>query len=86
MQIRHHNKSATRFQEIFTVFIKKFHFTAYVTNLHSMEHKGAYGEDKFYLRPTNHVTVHGGAIPIQQPPQVILSLSSKEHMSTQADF
>jgi len=36
-----------------------------------MEHKGAYGEDKFYLRPTNHVTVHGGAIPIQQPPQVI---------------
>ncbi|XP_032673838.1 protein enabled homolog [Odontomachus brunneus] len=45
------------------------HQTAYVTNLHSMEHKGAYGEDKFYLRPTNHVTVHGGAIPIQQPPQ-----------------
>lgn len=37
-----------------------------------MEHKGAYGEDKFYLRPTNHVTVHGGAIPIQQPPQVAL--------------
>lgn len=37
-----------------------------------MEHKGAYGEDKFYLRPTNHVTVHGGAIPIQQPPQVVL--------------
>jgi hypothetical protein len=35
-----------------------------------MEHKGAYGEDKFYLRPTNHVTVHGGAIPIQQSPQV----------------
>lgn len=41
-----------------------------------MEHKGAYGEDKFYLRPTNHVTVHGGAIPIQQPPQVILSCFS----------
>lgn len=39
-----------------------------------MEHKGAYGEDKFYLRPTNHVTVHGGAIPIQQPPQVTLKL------------
>jgi len=35
-----------------------------------MEHKGAYSDDKFYLRPTNHVTVHGGAIPIQQPPQV----------------
>lgn len=46
------------------------HFAAYVTNLHTLEHKGAYGEDKFYLRPTNHVTVHGGAIPIQQPPQV----------------
>ncbi|GAB1862349.1 G protein pathway suppressor 2 [Camponotus japonicus] len=45
------------------------HQTAYVTNLHSMEHKGAYGEDKFYLRPTNHITIHGGAIPIQQPPQ-----------------
>ncbi|XP_071568682.1 uncharacterized protein [Temnothorax nylanderi] len=44
------------------------HQTAYVTNLHSMEHK-SYGDDKFYLRPTNHVTVHGGAIPIQQPPQ-----------------
>ncbi|EZA60247.1 G protein pathway suppressor 2 isoform X2 [Ooceraea biroi] len=42
---------------------------AYVTNLHTMEHKGTYGEDKFYLRPTNHVTVHGGAIPIQQQPQ-----------------
>ncbi|XP_020288551.1 protein enabled homolog isoform X2 [Pseudomyrmex gracilis] len=45
------------------------HQTAYVSNLHSIEHKSTYGEDKFYLRPTNHVTVHGGAIPIQQPPQ-----------------
>ncbi|XP_066590135.1 G protein pathway suppressor 2 [Prorops nasuta] len=45
------------------------HPTAYVTNLHSLEHKGAYAEDKFYLRPSSHVTVHGGAIPIQQPPQ-----------------
>ncbi|XP_051160842.1 G protein pathway suppressor 2 [Leptopilina boulardi] len=26
-------------------------------------------QDKFYPRPTSHVTVHGGAIPIQQPPQ-----------------
>lgn len=39
-----------------------------------MEHKGSYGDDKFYLRPTNHVTVHGGAIPIQQPPQVTFKL------------
>lgn len=36
-----------------------------------MEHKGPYQDDKFYSRPANHVTVHGGAIPIQQPPQVI---------------
>lgn len=34
-----------------------------------MDHKGAYAEDKYYLRPSSHVTVHGGAIPIQQPPQ-----------------
>lgn len=46
--------------------------SAYVTSLHPLEHKGAYAEDKFYLRPSSHVTVHGGAIPIQQPPQVIL--------------
>ena len=26
-------------------------------------------QDKFYSRPSSHVTVHGGAIPIQQPPQ-----------------
>ncbi|KAF3421024.1 hypothetical protein E2986_13037 [Frieseomelitta varia] len=45
------------------------HQTAYVTSLHSLDHKGAYAEDKFYLRPSSHVTVHGGAIPIQQPPQ-----------------
>ncbi|XP_026674324.1 G protein pathway suppressor 2 isoform X2 [Ceratina calcarata] len=44
------------------------HQTAYVTNLHSLDYKGAYAEDKFCLRPS-HVTVHGGAIPIQQPPQ-----------------
>lgn len=47
-----------------------FVVSAYVTNLHSMEHKGPYQDDKFYSRPANHVTVHGGAIPIQQPPQV----------------
>lgn len=48
---------------------------AYVTSLHPMEqHKSVYApEDKFYLRPTNHVTVHGGAIPIQQPPQVAIN-------------
>ncbi|XP_017757507.1 PREDICTED: G protein pathway suppressor 2 isoform X2 [Eufriesea mexicana] len=45
------------------------HQTAYVTNLHSLDHKGAYAEDKFYSRPNSHVTIHGGAIPIQQPPQ-----------------
>ncbi|XP_047355307.1 protein enabled homolog isoform X1 [Vespa velutina] len=45
------------------------HQTAYVTSLHTLEHKGAYAEDKFYLRPGSHVTVHGGAMPIQQPPQ-----------------
>ncbi|KAG9433811.1 protein enabled isoform X1 [Apis mellifera carnica] len=45
------------------------HQTAYVTSLHSLDHKGAYAEDKYYLRPSSHVTVHGGAIPIQQPPQ-----------------
>ncbi|XP_012255287.1 protein enabled homolog [Athalia rosae] len=45
------------------------HQPAYVANLHPLEHKGAYSEDKFYLRPGSHVTVHGGAIPIQQPPQ-----------------
>ncbi|XP_071869487.1 uncharacterized protein isoform X3 [Bombus fervidus] len=45
------------------------HQSAYVTSLHSLDHKGAYAEDKFYLRPSSHVTVHGGAIPIQQPPQ-----------------
>ncbi|XP_024938896.1 extensin isoform X2 [Cephus cinctus] len=45
------------------------HQTAYVTSLHPLEQKGAYAEDKFYLRPSSHVTVHGGAIPIQQPPQ-----------------
>ncbi|XP_011505088.1 PREDICTED: G protein pathway suppressor 2-like [Ceratosolen solmsi marchali] len=28
-----------------------------------------YTEDKFYSRPGSHVAVHGGAIPIQQPPQ-----------------
>ncbi|XP_008211189.1 extensin isoform X1 [Nasonia vitripennis] len=28
-----------------------------------------YAEDKFYPRPGSHVAVHGGAIPIQQPPQ-----------------
>lgn len=44
------------------------HQTAYVTSLHSLDYKGAYAEDKFCLRPS-HVTVHGGAIPIQQPPQ-----------------
>lgn len=53
---------------------KSLYFAAYVTNIHTMEHKGAYGEDKFYLRPTNHVTVHGGAIPIQQPPQVYIQI------------
>ncbi|KAK0089194.1 hypothetical protein PV325_008506 [Microctonus aethiopoides] len=42
---------------------------AYVTTLHSLDHKTPYAEDKFYLRPGSHVTVHGGAIPIQQPPQ-----------------
>ncbi|XP_046744425.1 G protein pathway suppressor 2 isoform X1 [Diprion similis] len=45
------------------------HQPAYVASMHSLEHKGAYSEDKFYLRPGSHVTVHGGAIPIQQPPQ-----------------
>ena len=45
-------------------------FSAYVTNLHPIEHKGPYQDDKFYTRPSNHVSVHGGAIPIQQPPQV----------------
>ncbi|XP_008558504.1 G protein pathway suppressor 2 isoform X2 [Microplitis demolitor] len=45
------------------------HQPAYVTNLHSMDHNNTYPEDKFYLRPSNHVTVHGGAIPIQQQPQ-----------------
>ncbi|CAL7951069.1 unnamed protein product [Xylocopa violacea] len=35
----------------------------------STHQTGAYAEDKFYLRPGSHVTVHGGAIPIQQPPQ-----------------
>ncbi|XP_015109132.1 extensin isoform X3 [Diachasma alloeum] len=45
------------------------HPAAYVTSLHSLDHKPAYSEDKFYLRPGSHVTVHGGAIPIQQPPQ-----------------
>ncbi|XP_011312435.1 G protein pathway suppressor 2 isoform X1 [Fopius arisanus] len=45
------------------------HQAAYVTSLHSLDHKTAYSEDKFYLRPGSHVTVHGGAIPIQQPPQ-----------------
>jgi hypothetical protein len=29
-----------------------------------------YVEDKFYSRPGSHVAIHGGAIPIQQPPQV----------------
>lgn len=46
-------------------------FVAYVSNLHPLEHKGPFAEDKFYLRPSGHVTVHGGAIPIQQPPQVL---------------
>lgn len=50
----------------------KILLSAYVTSLHSLDHKGAYAEDKFYLRPSSHVTVHGGAIPIQQPPQVFL--------------
>lgn len=59
--------------KIILVLNYKTCFAAYVSNLHSIEHKGAYGEDKFYLRPTNHVTVHGGAIPIQQPPQVAQS-------------
>ncbi|XP_034944766.1 G protein pathway suppressor 2 [Chelonus insularis] len=45
------------------------HQTAYVTNIHSVDHKTSYTEDKFYLRPGNHVTVHGGSIPIQQQPQ-----------------
>ncbi|XP_063991838.1 G protein pathway suppressor 2 isoform X2 [Diachasmimorpha longicaudata] len=45
------------------------HQAAYVTSLHSLDHKAPYTEDKFYLRPGSHVTVHGGAIPIQQPPQ-----------------
>lgn len=45
------------------------HQPTYVTSLHPLEHKGSYSEDKFYLRPSSHVTVHGGAIPIQQPPQ-----------------
>lgn len=49
-------------------------FVAYVTSLHPLEHKGAYAEDKFYLRPGSHVTVHGGAMPIQQPPQVRIIL------------
>ena len=44
-------------------------FTRYET-IHPLDHKNAYPEDKFYLRPASHVTVHGGAIPIQQPPQV----------------
>lgn len=46
-----------------------------MTSLHSLEHKGAYAEDKFYLRPSSHVTIHGGAIPIQQPPQVYFELT-----------
>jgi hypothetical protein len=33
-----------------------------------------YTEDKFYSRPGSHVAVHGGAIPIQQPPQVFDTL------------
>ncbi|XP_043272290.1 G protein pathway suppressor 2 isoform X2 [Venturia canescens] len=38
-------------------------------NIHTIDHKNAYPEEKYYLRPSSHVTVHGGAIPIQQPPQ-----------------
>ncbi|XP_044585239.1 uncharacterized protein LOC123265509 isoform X1 [Cotesia glomerata] len=45
------------------------HQPAYLTNLHPMDHNNTYSEEKFYLRPSNHVTVHGGAIPIQQQPQ-----------------
>lgn len=42
--------------------------------MHSLDHKGPYAEDKFYMRPSSHVTVHGGAIPIQ-PAQVNLIFS-----------
>ncbi|XP_075222635.1 uncharacterized protein LOC142325140 isoform X2 [Lycorma delicatula] len=44
----------------------------------SVEHsKAGFTEDKFYsvapMRPATHVSLHGGAIPIQQPPQSIQS-------------
>ncbi|EFN79626.1 myosin-M heavy chain [Harpegnathos saltator] len=42
------------------------HQPAYVTNIHPMEHKGTYGDEKHYPR-SNQLTVHG--IPIQQSPQ-----------------
>ncbi|XP_044009581.1 LOW QUALITY PROTEIN: G protein pathway suppressor 2 [Aphidius gifuensis] len=45
------------------------HQQAYVTSHHPLDHKNAYVEDKYYLRPGSHIAVHGGAIPIQQPPQ-----------------
>lgn len=56
---------------------------AYVAPLHqSMEHaaqktgfpSSQEAADKYYsvapVRPASHVPIHGGAIPIQQPPQV----------------
>ncbi|XP_066998385.1 G protein pathway suppressor 2 isoform X2 [Anabrus simplex] len=56
------------------------HSQAYVTPLHQpMEHsaqKQGFQEapDKYYVtpaRPATHVPIHGGAIPIQQPPQSV---------------
>ena len=56
-------------------------FTAY---LHvTIDPKPSFPEDNFYstpIRPATHVPIHGGAIPIQQPPQVnIIDLALKSY-------
>lgn len=44
--------------------------------------KPSFSEENFYsgaqIRPATHVPLHGGAIPIQQPPQVSLAVSTLE--------
>ncbi|XP_014218539.1 G protein pathway suppressor 2 [Copidosoma floridanum] len=47
---------------------KPVYLTATRTPLPTVQ-TSPYTEDKFYPRPGSHVAVHGGAIPIQQPPQ-----------------
>ncbi len=40
----------------------------------------SYPDDKYFLvRSNNHVPVHGGVIPIQQPPSVSLIHSCSSH-------